>query len=123
MAAFVLAVVLFTLALDIAGHVAPCPFCRVQRAALGAIALILLLKGYHRLLPRYIASVAGAFGLVVGVSQNFNHVKKMNAGEFNWSALGIGHPWLLSGLAVLALVWLLMLVFDADRASAGRNAQ
>ncbi|WP_181159981.1 disulfide bond formation protein B [Sandaracinobacter neustonicus] len=119
-AAFVLLVVLGTLALDIAGMVHPCPYCRVQRFALGVLAILLLLKGYNRLLPRYIAAVAGMMGLVVGLTQNFNHIKKMNAGEFDWSAVSIGHPWVLSGLAVLALVWQLFLIFDVDRASARR---
>jgi len=119
-AAFVLAVVLFTLALDVAALVAPCPYCRVQRAALGISALVMLLTSYNGLLPRYVAAVAGAFGLVVGVSQNFNHIMRMNAGEFDWSALSIGHPWVLSGLAILALVWQLMLVFDVDRTSSRR---
>ena len=117
-AAFVLLVVLGTLALDIAGLVHPCPYCRVQRFALGVLSIILLLKGYDRLLPRYVAAVAGLMGLVVGMTQNFNHIKKMNAGEFDWSAVSIGHPWVLSGLAVLTLVWQLFLIFDMDRAPA-----
>lgn len=117
-AAFVLLVVLVTLGLDIAGAVFPCPYCRVQRFALGVLSILLLLKGYNALLPRYIAAVVGMMGLVVGLTQNFNHIKKMNKGEFDWPALTIGHPWVLSGLAVLALVWQLFLIFDVDRASA-----
>ncbi len=115
---FVLAVVLLTLGLDIAGVVFPCPYCRVQRFALGVLAIILLLKSGASLLPRYVAGVFGVYGLVVGVTQNFNHIKKMNKGEFDWAALSIGHPWVLSGLAVLAMVWMLFLVFDMDRISA-----
>ena len=110
----VMAVVLLTLALDIAGLVHPCPYCRTQRAALAILSLLLLSGLHDRLWGRYLALVAGAFGLIVGVTQNFNHIKKMNAGKFDWSQLSIGHPWVLSGLAVLALVWLLMLVFRLD---------
>ena len=117
-AVFVLLVVLVTLGLDIAGLVFPCPYCRVQRFALGVLAIVLLLKGYNALLPRYVAAVVGMLGLVVGLTQNFNHIKKMNAGEFDWAGVGIGHPWVLSGLAVLALVWQLFLIFDVDRKSA-----
>lgn len=113
----VLVVVLFTLAVDIAGLVHPCPYCRVQRFALGVIALIMMLKSYDALISRYITAVLGVAGLVVGVSQNFNHIKKINNGSFDWSALWIGHPWVLSGLAVLALTWQLFLVFDIDRKS------
>lgn len=117
----VLAIVLLTLGLDIAGLVFPCPYCRVQRFALGVLAIILLLNNWNTLLPRYIAAVAGIFGLIVGVSQNFNHIKKMNKGEFDWAALSISHPWVLSGLAVLAMVWMLFLIFEVDRASARRS--
>ncbi|MFC4257263.1 disulfide bond formation protein B [Altererythrobacter xixiisoli] len=113
----VLAIVLFTLAVDVAGLVHPCPYCRVQRFALGVTSIILLLKCYNALLCRYITTVVGLFGVVVGVSQNFNHIKKINSGKFDWSAVWIGHPWVLSGLAVLALCWLILLVFDAEKAS------
>lgn len=114
-AAGVLAVVLLTLGLDVAGLVFPCPYCRTQRAALGVIALVLLVRPQPGLFGRYLCALAGVFGLVVGVTQNFNHIKKMNKGEFDWTAVDIGHPWVLSGLAVITLVWLLMLVFEADR--------
>jgi disulfide bond formation protein DsbB len=114
-AAGVMAVVLFTLGLDVAGLVHPCPYCRTQRAALGVMALILLVAPRPGLFGQYLAALAGVFGLVVGVTQNFNHIKKMNKGEFDWAAVDIGHPWVLSGLAVITLVWLLMLVFGADR--------
>ncbi|MGW8704547.1 disulfide bond formation protein B [Brevundimonas sp. NPDC055812] len=116
--AAILAVVLFTLAVDLAGLVFPCPYCRVQRFALGVLALILMLKSYDALWSRYIAAVVGMMGLVVGISQNFNHIKKINNGSFDWSALWIGHPWILSGLAILALTWQLFLIFDVDTRSA-----
>ena len=113
--AAVLAIVLFTLALDVAGLVHPCPYCRMQRFALGVISSVLLFRFYNALLSRYIVAVVGMMGLVVGIMQNFNHLKKMNKGEFDWSALSIGHPWVLSGLAILTLVWLFFLVFDLDK--------
>lgn len=113
--AVVLAIVLFTLVLDIAGLVHPCPYCRMQRFALGVISIVLLFRFYNALLSRYIVAVFGMMGLVVGIMQNFNHLKKMNKGEFDWSALSIGHPWVLSGLAILTLVWLFFLVFDLDK--------
>lgn len=115
--AAVLAIVLFTLALDVAGLVHPCPYCRMQRFALGVISIVLLFRFYNALFSRYIVAVVGMMGLVVGIMQNFNHLKKMNKGEFDWSALSIGHPWVLSGLAILTLVWLFFLVFDLDKFS------
>lgn len=113
--AVVLAIVLFTLALDVAGLVHPCPYCRMQRFALGVISIVLLFRLYSALLSRYIVAVVGMMGLVVGIMQNFNHLKKMNKGEFDWSAISIGHPWVLSGLAILTLVWLFFLVFDLEK--------
>lgn len=116
----VLMVVLFTLALDLAGLVFPCPYCRVQRFALGVLALIMMLKSYDALLWRYISAVVGMMGLVVGITQYFNHIKKINNGSFDWAAVWIGHPWVLSGLAILALTWQLLLIFDVDKRSGGR---
>ncbi len=113
-AAGVMVVVLFTLALDVASLVHPCPYCRTQRAALGILSLLMLFGLQDRLFGRYIALLAGAFGLIVGVTQNFNHLKKINNGSFDWSAISIGHPWILSGLAVFALTWMLMLIFRLD---------
>lgn len=113
--AVVLAIVLFTLALDVAGLVHPCPYCRMQRFALGVISIVLLFRFYNALLSRYIVAVVGMMGLVVGIMQNFNHLKKMNKGEFDWFAISIGHPWVLSGLAILTLVWLFFLVFDLEK--------
>lgn len=77
----------------------------------------MMMKSYDALLWRYITAVVGMMGLVVGISQNFNHIKKINSGSFDWSALWIGHPWILSGLAILALIWQLFLVFDVNRYS------
>ena len=89
----------------------------MQRFALGVISIVLLFRFYNALFSRYIVAVVGMMGLVVGIMQNFNHLKKMNKGEFDWSALSIGHPWVLSGLAILTLVWLFFLVFDLDKTS------
>ena len=113
--AFVLIIVALTLTLDVLGVVYPCPYCRTQRAALGILALILVSPWTRVLFWRFIAALAGFYGLVVGVMQNFNHVKKINKGEFDWSALSIDHPFILSGLAVTALVWLLFLILDLPR--------
>ena len=110
--AFVLLVVLFTLAVDVAGLVHPCPYCRTQRFALGVLSILLLTPWWSSFGARYIALLIGSYGVIVGVMQNFNHVKKINKGDFDWSAVWIGHPWVLSGLAVIALTWLLSLIFD-----------
>lgn len=120
-AGFVLAVVLFTLALDVAGMVHPCPYCRTERFALGVLALILLMNWHGALLARYFAALIGGYGLIVGVMQNFNHVRKINKGEFDWAAVGIGHPWILSGLAVIALVWMLFMILNIGGAGGKRD--
>ncbi|MCA8889942.1 MAG: disulfide bond formation protein B [Parvularculaceae bacterium] len=116
--AFVLIIVALTLTLDVLGVVYPCPYCRTQRAALGILALILVSPWTRVLFWRFIAALAGFYGLVVGVMQNFNHVKKINAGEFDWPALTFDHPFILSGLAVTALVWLLFIILGLAEAPA-----
>ncbi len=112
---FVLIIVLFTLTVDIMGLVHPCPYCRTQRAALGVLSLILMSPWREALALRFFAVLFGFYGLVVGVMQNFNHVKKINKGEFDWATLTFDHPWILSGLAVTALVWLLFLILDLPK--------
>lgn len=118
---FVLAVVLFTLTVDVLGLVHPCPYCRTERAALGILSIILLTPYHHMVAARYLAALAGVYGLIVGVMQNFNHVKKINKGEFDWFALRFDHPWILSGLAVMAMIWLLFLIFELAKPSAGSD--
>ncbi|MCB2114167.1 MAG: disulfide bond formation protein B [Parvularculaceae bacterium] len=115
---FVLLVVAVTLTLDVMGLVHPCPYCRTERAALGILSLILLFNLHRALFWRYFAALAGFYGLMVGVMQNFNHVKKINAGEFDWPALTFDHPFILSGLAVTALVWLLFIILGLAEAPA-----
>lgn len=109
---FVLVIVLFTLTVDVLGLVHPCPYCRTQRFALGVLSLILLSPWRRVLFWRFLAALVGFYGLVVGVMQNFNHVKKINSGEFDWAGLSFDHPLILSALAVTALVWLLFLILD-----------
>jgi disulfide bond formation protein DsbB len=118
---FVLVIVAITLTLDVMGLVHPCPYCRTERAALGILSLILLLKGERALFWRFAAALAGVYGLIVGVMQNFNHVKKINKGEFDWAALTFDHPWILSGLAVTALVWLLFLILGLAKPFGGKS--
>lgn len=112
---FVFIVVLITLAVDILGWVHPCPFCRTQRFALGVLSLILLSKWHEQLAARYFAALFGMLGVVVGIMQNFRHIQKINKGEFDWSALTITHPWLMSGMAVAALIWLLFLILGLPK--------
>lgn len=107
---FVLVIVLFTLTVDIMGLVHPCPYCRAQRFALGVLSLILLSPWREAMLLRFVAALVGFYGLVVGVMQNFNHVRAINRGEFDWAAMTFDHPLILSSLAVTALVWLLFLI-------------
>lgn len=112
---FVLIVVLFTLTVDVMGLVHPCPYCRTQRFALGVLSLILLSPWREALFLRFVAALIGFYGLVVGVMQNFNHVKTINRGEFDWPAMTFDHPLILSSLAVTALVWLLFLILDLPK--------
>lgn len=112
---FVLVVVLGTLTVDILGWVHPCPYCRTERFALGVLALILLSKWHQTLVARYLGTLFGMLGIVVGIMQNFRHIQKINKGEFVWSELDPSHPWIMSGMAVMALIWLLFLILGLPK--------
>lgn len=112
---FVLIIVIATLTVDILGWVHPCPFCRTERFALGVLSLILLSKWREHLVARYLACLFGLLGIVVGIMQNFRHIQAINKGEFEWGRLSITHPWIMSGMAVMALVWLLYLILGLPK--------
>lgn len=112
---FVLLIVLITLTVDVLGWVVPCPYCRTQRFALGVLSLILLSKWHQHLAARYFATLFGMLGIVVGIMQNFRHIQTINKGEFDWSRLSITHPWIMSGMAVSALIWLLYLILGLPK--------
>lgn len=97
-----------TWAVDLADWVYQCPYCRVQRSAIGIIGVILLLPVFYHWIARMIGTAIGVLGLVVAANQHFNHILKMHKGTFEWWDQWFIHPWLLSGFAVFIITTLLM---------------
>ena len=109
---------LATWGVDLAGWVYQCPYCRVQRSAIGVIGVILLLPCYHHWILRMIGSAGGARGLVVAANQNFSHIARMHRGKFEWGDQWFIHPWLLSGFALFILTALLMMLWSRPQGAA-----
>jgi len=109
---------LATWGVDLAGLVYQCPYCRVQRSAIGVIGVILLLPCYHHWILRMIGSAVGALGLVVAANQNFSHIARMQRGKFEWGDQWFIHPWLLSGFALFILTALLMMLWSRPQGAA-----
>ncbi|MGY6550936.1 MAG: disulfide bond formation protein B [Erythrobacter sp.] len=111
-----------TWASDIGGLVYACPYCRVQRTAIGLIGIILLLPFFHHWIMRMIGSTIGVYGLVVAGTQHFNNFLKMHMGTFEWGERWFIHPWLLSGFALFIITALLMILWSPpQRSGLGRD--
>ncbi len=103
----------FTWASDLGGLVYECPYCRVQRSAIGLIGIIVLLPFFHHWIMRMIGSAIGVYGLVVAGNQHFNNFLKMHKGTFEWGDKWFIHPWLLSGFALFIITALLMILWSS----------
>lgn len=101
-----------TWALDLSGAVYTCPFCRVQRSAIGLLGLLMLLPDLRHWLVRWLAAVIGVFGVVVACMQHFNHWRRISAGEFQLADAWYVDPFLLSGAAIFILTGLVLLIFS-----------
>lgn len=104
---------LFTWAVDWAGLVYACPYCRTQRTVIGLIGLLMLLPDPRHWGVRYLSAVLGVFGLVVACMQHFNGWKKINRGEFRFSEMWYADPFVLSGAAIFIITGLVLLVFSS----------
>ena len=108
-----------TWALDLSGAVYVCPYCRVQRTAIGLLGLILLLPQPGRWYLRYAASVIGLLGAVVASNQHFAGWQRISAGNFTLGEAWYFNSFLLSGAALMIIVAQMMLI-HAARPAAGR---
>jgi len=97
-------------AMELAGTVYICPYCRVQRTVILLLGLILLLPTPRHWCWRYIASVLGFFGAVVAVNQNFMGWVKISKGEFSFNEQLYVDPFLLSAGSLLILIGQLWLI-------------
>jgi len=100
-----------TWAIDLAGWVHPCVYCRTQRTAIGLLGLILLLPDPRQWWTRYFAVVVAFFGAHVSAAQIFLVVKSINAGE-PFGKLNL----FMAGGALFTLSGLVMLLFTTPRA-------
>lgn len=101
-----------TWALDIAGIVYVCPYCRTERTVIGLLGILMLMPNPRHWLVRYWAMALGVLGLVVGATQHFGGWRRISAGEFTFGADWYFNAFLLSGLAVLIIVGQMMLIHE-----------
>lgn len=111
-----------TWAVDLAGLVYVCPFCRAQRTVIGLLGLLMLLPDLRHWLVRWLAAVLAVFGLVVAVTQHFSHWRRINAGEFAFREPIVVDPFLLSGAAIFIITGLVLLVFSWKPSTAAERA-
>jgi len=119
-AALAIALSVLTWAVDLAGLVYSCPFCRAQRTVIGLLGLLMLVPDPRHWLVRWLASTLAGFGMVVGATQHFSHWRRINAGEFKLAEAWWVDPFLLSGAAIFIITGLLLLLWSwrpAARAS------
>lgn len=109
--------------MDLMDWVYPCPFCRVQRTAIGLLGVAMLLPVVHHWATKWVCAVVASLGLVVAATQNFNHIKTLFAGTFELGASWYMHPFLLSGAALFILTGQIMLIVGAGRDPAGAQAE
>lgn len=111
-AAFAILASLATWAVDIAGLVYNCPFCRAQRTVIGLLGLLMLLPDLRHWLLRWLSAVLASLGLVVAGTQHFAGWRRINAGEFAFAEPWIIDPFLLSGAAIFAITGLVLLIYS-----------
>jgi len=103
-----------TWAVDLAGLVYTCPYCRSQRTVIGLLGLLLLLPGtaLGHWLVRWLATVVAVFGAQVASRQHFGGWSKISAGEFALASTWWVDPFLLSGIALCLITGLLLLLWS-----------
>ena len=72
----------------------------------------MLVRNPRHWLVRWFAATFAAFGLVVGITQNFAHWRRINAGEFRLAESWWVDPFLLSGAAIFIISGLLLLLWS-----------
>lgn len=96
---------------DWTGAVYVCPYCRVQRTVIGILGLGMLSPVGLGWIGRYLATVIGSLGIVVGATQHFRGWAKISAGEFALRDPFYIDPFLLSGCALFIIVGQVMLYY------------
>lgn len=100
-----------TWAVDLAGLVYECPFCRSQRTVIGLLGLLLMLPNPAHWLVRYLSAIFAVFGLSVASTQHFRGWARIMGGEFKWGENWYLNSWMLSGFAIGIITALLLLIW------------
>jgi hypothetical protein len=98
---FSILVCIVTWSLELRGVVFSCPYCQVQRTAIGLVGLLMVI-GSHSLISRYLILLIGFFGAHVAATQLFNNFNKK---AFNEEFI------YLSACALIILIAQMMVVF------------
>ena len=104
-------------AMEFAGTVYICPYCRVQRTVILVLGLIMVQPFSRHWVVRYVASVIGFLGAVVAVNQNFMGWVKISKGEFVFNEPLYIDPFLLSTgslFIIIAQLWLILCGDDRE---------
>ncbi|MBQ4811437.1 hypothetical protein A7985_11245 [Pseudoalteromonas luteoviolacea] len=104
-------------AVELAGVVYVCPYCRAQRTVIGLLGILLILPTAYHWITKYIALVIGFFGAVVAANQHFMGWKKISAGTFNFHEHIAMDPFLLSGFALTGIIGLVFLILQQTKSS------
>lgn len=112
-----------TWAVDLSGLVYECPFCRTQRTVIGVLGILYLLPNPTNFIIRYLATVFGAFGFVVGANQHFRGWARIMAGEFDWGEQWYVNSWPLSGAAMFIITGLVLLIWTYTRPESTENTE
>jgi disulfide bond formation protein DsbB len=103
-------------AMEFAGTVYICPYCRLQRTVILLLGCVMLLPSPTHWLAKYIASVIGFLGAVVAVNQNFMGWVKISKGEFAFNEYLYIDPFLLSTGSLFIILGQLWLILGTSRA-------
>ena len=101
-------------AMEFAGTVYICPYCRVQRTVIALLGLIMVLPIARHWILRYLASVIGFLVAVVAANQNFMGWAKISKGEFALNEQLYIDPFLLSSGALFIIIGQLWLLLGRD---------
>ncbi|MDP2196376.1 MAG: hypothetical protein Q8J72_10385 [Rhodocyclaceae bacterium] len=98
--------------LDLDGWVYTCPYCRVQRTAIGLLGLLMILPNPQHWVSRYVASVFAVFGLAVAAMHFFNNLKELISGDYVWDDELYFDPLLLAFCALWIMTGQILLLYQ-----------
>ena len=109
-------------AMEFAGTVYICPYCRVQRTVILLLGCVMLLPTPRHWIVKYLSSVVGFLGAVVAVNQNFMGWVKISKGAFAFNENLFIDPFLLSTGSLFIILGQLWLILGKDHARTEKKA-